>query len=303
MHNFFVWLTVVMLCVQSSAATVSNNNGAGGSLAITGKVVIDSPVVVVYGASYGSDPGSKDFSVQIGDTAGANDRIWLSSVSTLFPDQVINDPTSRGNTFMFPIARYQLCVDVNSPAGAYIKVRANRLIEEAPGTHFVPLYVEVIANGAASSGKQNFLFTSDEASDIGNLNKTIHRLKDSVFNQNVGSINHSQPMAVNNWSNSGHNEVSYGDDRFIKGNGNLFAIDHFSVNDASSAGYDLERNQTLSADPNNYKYDSTVFKDEYACPISSRIEVYLYADLAALLVAPGAIYSGSVNIDFATTNS
>ena len=70
----------------------------------------------------------------------------------------------------------------------------------------------------------------------------------------------------------------------------------------NSGGYSLANNQVNTTDPVNYKYDATTFRDADACPVSSRINVYLYADLAALLVAPGATYNGGVQIDFTASD-
>ena len=286
---------VFLVSAHLAHAGITKNTATEGEISVTGQLHFN-PSISVWGASYGSD-GSRDFSFKIGDTVGANDRTWLNYASTvLFEGKVVNTD-SRTDTFLFPIARYQLCVDSNNAAGARIKVTANRFVEESPGVHFVPMYVEITANGSASSGNQSLLVT--HADDSGNLSsKTIRRYKDDGFNAD-GNINHDQQMAINDWTDEGHNGEAY--TAFtIKSSDAYVALNHYAV---GGSGYDLERDKTVAADPNNFKYDETQFKDADACPVASRINVYLYIDLAALLAAPGASYTGSVNIDFSTTNT
>ena len=285
-------------------ADVTQTDGSTVQVSVTGQLILGSPAITVWGASYGSDNSSKDFSFQIGDTDGASDQAWLRHTNTIatsaFGSEAVCASASRQYTLLFPIARYQLCVDSNNSTGAFIKVLANRFIQASPGTHQVPLYAEVIANGLASSGNTSFLFSSDNTEDIANLGRSIHRYKDSRLN-NDGTINHGTSMTANDWVTTGHNNSEYS--TFTKGSGSYIALDHFSANDGSASSYDLDRNQTIAADPTNFKYDATTFADANACPTNSRIDVYLYVDLACLLVAPGAVYSGSVNIDLSSTNS
>ena len=114
-----------------SYAGITKNTATEGEISVTGQLHFN-PSISVWGASYGSD-GSRDFSFKIGDTVGANDRTWLNYASTvLFEGKVVNTD-SRTDTFLFPIARYQLCVDSNNAAGARIKVTANRFVEESRG--------------------------------------------------------------------------------------------------------------------------------------------------------------------------
>ena len=296
-YNKFIVTLLSLATVPSSYAGITQTNSVSGEVSTTGRIHIDS-IVNVWGASYDSDSG-KDFNIQIGDTTGANDRIWLNyAATTLFAGKVLNG-SDRSDTFLFPIARYQMCVETNNKAGAYIKVIANRFQEQG-GDKTIPVYIEINANGNASSGAQSFLFTSDQQSDIDNLtSKTIYRYRDTQLNSD-GSINHSINMKASDWTNSGHNNIDYSN--FSIGAGAYVALDHYTSN-SSATSYSLARNQTVASDNVSFKYDSTEFADSDACPVSARIDTYIYIDLAALLIAPGASYSGSINIDLSTTDT
>ena len=124
-------------------------------------------------------------------------------------------------------------------------------------------------------------------------------LKHFVWLNDDGSIDHNKPMSSGDWTENGHSGASYATYQKVAGT-SFQAADHYV---ASSAGIDLERDQTVSPDSINYKLDKTGFKDEGACPSSSRAKVYIYIDLASLLVAPTAAYNGSIKIDFSNANS
>jgi hypothetical protein len=279
-------------------AVTEDTAGQSYSGSFSSKVVIGK-MITVWGASYGSDTG-KDFQFAIGDTAGANDKTWLSYINNLYPGEVVCGST-RSKTFLFPIAHYQLCVNVNSKAGAYIKVPVTSFAQIG-GTGKVPLYVEVNANGDATDAdaKQAIIFTGNDYFD--NISsKTVLRFNDALFS-NAGAIQHATAMTTGNWGSTGKDgSTTY--TNMTKSDGTSFIhLDHFATI-PSSGGYSLARNVTRTASSTDFRYDSTEFNGVDACPTEARIDVTVYMDLACLLTAPGAGYTGTVEIDFKPESS
>ena len=280
-------------------AVTEDTPGQSYSGSFSSKVVIGK-MITVWGASYGSDTG-KDFQFAIGDTDGASDRTWLSNINNLYQGEVICGSSDRSKTFLFPIAHYQLCVNVNSKAGAYIKVPVTSFAQVG-GAGKVPLYVEVNANGLATDtdAKQAIIFTENVYFD--NINsKTVLRFDDTAFS-GVGAIDHATDMAPINWKSTGKDGSTLYTN-MTKSDGTSFIhLDHFKTI-PSSGGYSLARDVTRTASSTDFRYDSTEFNGVDACPTEARIDVTVYMDLACLLTAPGAGYAGTVEVDFKTESS
>lgn len=280
---YFLWAAT---CLQVSATVTNAENGTESQVNLDSQVVLDG-AVILWGSSFNSDGGSQDFEF----INSRSDINWLMKATDIFQNE-FNSTESRNTTFLFPMASYEMCAESSIETGSYIKAEVSRFTSTSGNS--VPCYVEVILNGDASAGKDSFLFTS--ANDSTNISKVIKRFDDDLLLDN-GEINHNVPMQETDWVTTGKNGKQYVDFEKVAGTAYQSA-DHFAT---STEPFDLSANTSANSS-DSYRMDRTTFKDG-GCPASSRIDVSVFIDLAALLNAQADTYQGSIKIDFSKSNT
>ncbi|MEC7568644.1 MAG: hypothetical protein VYA01_06500, partial [Bacteroidota bacterium] len=274
---------LALLCTGGYAmAETVTNTGANGSIETTIALGIPQSTEVE-AVSYGDGT-----STTINQNISASEMIWMKK---LVRSQKYD--STGATTYLLPVKTYSVCVISGDINGAYLAVENTDFIGKNKGQHLRTV-VEVSANGAATSGDQDFFFISSDAEnrfaidslkffDIEDLNPN----KAHSFNL-TKDIEHS----IVEKSALGRTAQSH---KRVLASPATYPVKHYAIVEESITADSNRTGQEVKSNGKNFQLHQTDFA-ENTCGSGNGalINFAVYLDINEISNAQNDVYSGSI---------
>ena len=275
---------VICTCVVAGAMSITESNGETAKTVTT--LGINSPSYAEISAfSYGTDSSfSQDISIS------EEEMIWMKQ---FMAHQ--NFDAGDNTTYLVPIKLFKVCLLSSNQEGLFLKVKNTDFIGARKGNK-IQTFVEVIGNGSAKTGTQQFLYASSDEKSIFTNTKIQFFDKNQINTQKSSAFNTSTTFGTNITSTSAltNNEVTNSSHTRILATETMQALNHYSiVEGAVTADSNRTTPGANSNGKNFYMHESDFSNNTCGVGNSAVVQFAIYINIKDLMKAENDSYSTS----------